>query len=72
MPSKVTVNVNGQEITLNLRTTTQGTFVSLRNCYAVCYNGYDFDEMIETYIEHLRKIAQEMRTKKLDIDLEEE
>lgn len=61
MPSKVTVNVNGQEITLNLRATTQGTFVSLHNCYAVCYNGYDFDEMIEAYIEHLREIARNSR-----------
>ena len=65
MPSKVTVNVNGQEITLNLRTTTQGTFVSLRNCYAVCYNGYDFDEMIEAYIEHLREIAQKNEKKSI-------
>lgn len=61
MPSKVTVCVNGQEVTLSLHTTTQGTFVSLQNCYSMCYVGYEFDEMIDAYIEHLRKIAQEMR-----------
>lgn len=61
MFDKVTVDVDGREITLNLCTTTQGTFVSFRNCYTQCYVGYEFDEMIDAYIEHLRKIAQEMR-----------
>lgn len=61
MFDKVTVDVDGQEITLNLCATTQGTFVSFRNCYTQCYVGYEFDEMIDAYIEHLRKIAQEMR-----------
>lgn len=61
MFSEVTVDVDGQEITLNLCATTQGTFVSFRNCYTQCYVGYDFDEMIEAYIQHLRSIAEGLR-----------
>jgi hypothetical protein len=61
MFSEVTVDVDGQEITLNLCATTQGTFVSFRNCYTQRYVGYDFDEMIEAYIEHLRNIAESLR-----------
>lgn len=61
MFDKVTVDIDGQKVDLNLCRTTHGTFVSLKNCYSMCYVGYEFDEMIDAYIEHLRKIAQEMR-----------
>lgn len=56
----IVVEVNGQEIPLHLCFTTHGTFVSIKNCYSKCYVGYDYDEMIDDYIDYLRSVAKSL------------